>query len=373
MSPAAGVLLDAVLTAAGGLPVRASVVGLCKNAGKTVTLNHIVAEAVSRGLPVGLASAGWDGEARDAITQLSKPPVRVFPGTCIATARGALDGATAGLTILQEVPGCHTVHGATIIARVTSGGEVVLAGPGSARRLRVALDALEGAARATRGRGLVLVDGALDRVAAAAPAITGVMVLAVGAAYHASMRVTLARTQHLLALAALPAPYPGQRHLLRQAFAGAPVSLVLPSGQVAALEFPSVLAQTSRLVAEVEERIAQFPSQGRDLRPLLAVSGAVTDALMETLLTRPGTASRICLAVPDPTHILTSDELWRRFARRGGRACVSHRITVAAVTTNPWSPAGPGYEPRALVLAVNQFAGGIPVMDLKAGTVLTGR
>ena len=54
---------------------RVSLVGLSKNAGKTVTLNRLIRAAAGLGIPLGLLSTGRDGEPVDAVTELPKPRI----------------------------------------------------------------------------------------------------------------------------------------------------------------------------------------------------------------------------------------------------------------------------------------------------------
>ncbi len=352
MAPA-DLLLDAVLQAAGGLPARVSVVGICKNAGKTVALNHLVRAAAERRLDQGLVSSGRDGEETDAITELPKPRIHAPAGTWIATARDVLGAGTAQLHVVRELP-LHTPLGPVVLARVTRAGDVVLVGPGSSRRVTEvfgALSALSDAAR--RPVRLFLADGSFDRMAAAAPTVTGVLVLAAGAAYHPNMPQTVAQVAHWLDLLRLPVvPAAWARHAAARR---APVQWLHPDGTAVALPFRSVLVDTAALVADVARR----PPDGG-----LLVTGAVTDALVQALVLRPDLVPRFTLLVQNPTRILADRRLWQRFRRQGGRAAVADPVRLAAVTANPHSPVGCDYDSGAFVAALAEVAAGVPVLDL---------
>ena len=67
-----------------------AVMGMTKNTGKTVSLNHLLAQAQSAHVAVGLTSIGRDGEERDQVFSIPKPPVMVTPGCLVATARDTL-------------------------------------------------------------------------------------------------------------------------------------------------------------------------------------------------------------------------------------------------------------------------------------------
>lgn len=363
--PAPGsLLLEAVLRAAGRLPARAAVVGICKNAGKTVALNHLIQAAAARGLGMGLLSSGRDGEEQDAITELPKPRIQVPAGAWVATAAGALAAATAGLQVVQELP-LATPLGPMVAALVTRPGTVVLVGPGSARRAAAVFGALAALAeKARRPIGLFLADGSFDRRAAAAPTVTGTVVLAAGAAYSPSMPQTVAQAAHLLDLFRLPGVPPHWDLHVRAP--RAPVQWLAPGGGATALPF-SALVQADALA----ESLAQRPPGGA-----LCLSGAVTDALLQALVLRPALAPRFTLLVRDATRILASRQLWRRFRRQGGQAAVADPVQVAAVAANPCSPGRPGgggYDPAAFVGALAAVSGGLPVIDLEGGVIALGQ
>lgn len=365
MATAGEILLGAVLRAAATRPARVAVVGIAKNAGKTVALNHLIAAAAGRRLGLALASTGRDGEAQDAITELPKPRIHAPAGAWIATARGALPACAAGLAVLQELP-LHTALGPVLIARVTRPGHVLLIGPGSRQRLAAVYAALTArAAAAGAPPDLFLVDGSFDRVAAAAPALTGTVVLAAGAAFSPSQAATVAEAAHWLDLLRLPpAPAPWARRLRAPA---APVQWLDPAGGAAALPFPSALAAAPALVEAVAAMVAGQPPGGA-----LAVAGAVTDALLRALILRPELVPRFTLVVRDATCILADRHLWRRFRRQGGQAAVAAPVRVAAVVANPWSPRGRGYDPADFVGALAAVAGGVPVLDLEGGEMHLG-
>ena len=72
-------------------PSRVTVIGMAKNAGKTVTQNYLRTLAHTDGRVIGLLSVGLDGEKTDAMTNLPKPVVWVEPGTIVATAEALIE------------------------------------------------------------------------------------------------------------------------------------------------------------------------------------------------------------------------------------------------------------------------------------------
>lgn len=333
----------------GGSTSRFSVIGLCKNAGKTVTLNHIIRAAGDRGLTLGLVSTGRDGEEKDAVTELPKPRIWAPAGAWVATAHKALQAGSAEVQVLRELPHV-TPFGKVVIGRVAGAGEVLLIGPGSARRITELLGALESC-----GTDLCLVDGSFDRMAAAAPAVTGRVVLAAGAAYSAAMGETVAQVTHVLDVLDLP-PVPGGYDLpVARAVRTGPVSLITPEGDVLPISVVSALSDPEPIA---DAAAAAGPGA------LLVLAGALSDRLLLTLVKRR--LGGLNLVMHDPTHVLVGRNLWRRWRNQGGQAFVRYPVRLLAVTTNPHSPVGSDYDPSAFMEAIAAIAGR-PVFDLEAG------
>ena len=149
------------------------VVGTGKNVGKTVTLRAIYRACVEAELACGVTSIGRDGEAVDVTEAVAKPRIWLEPQTVVATARDVLPASPAS-EILDVTP-CATAAGALTYARVRVAAHYELIGPPSASALRATIGNLLTYAP------WVLVDGAIDRVAALAGGADAIVV-ACGAA-----------------------------------------------------------------------------------------------------------------------------------------------------------------------------------------------
>ncbi|HET9392282.1 MAG TPA: hypothetical protein VFO29_01980 [Candidatus Rubrimentiphilum sp.] len=149
------------------------VVGTGKNAGKTVAMRAIATAAARRGISLGLTSAGRDGETFDAVDAAAKPRLFLDAGTIVATAPMLLP-AHSDFDVLEET-NWQTAAGAVVFARVRRPAFYELAGPPKASELRRCVERLR-----ELGCEQVIVDGAIDRVAALAGGDDAV-VIAVGA------------------------------------------------------------------------------------------------------------------------------------------------------------------------------------------------
>jgi hypothetical protein len=145
------------LARATGAPSIA-VVGTSKNAGKTVVIAALATALAREGSPFGLCSIGRDGEASDAVDAAPKPRFFLRPGATLATAASLVPRSPA--VEILDVTSERSALGPIALARIRTPGQVEIAGPPSASGLRRIVRALGADGR------LVLVDGAVDRIAA---------------------------------------------------------------------------------------------------------------------------------------------------------------------------------------------------------------
>ena len=178
-----------------------AVVGTSKNAGKTVVISALAAALAREGRPFGLCSIGRDGEAADAVDAAPKPRYFLRPGATLATA-SALVPRSPALEIIR-VTSETSALGAIVLARVRAPGFVEIAGPPSASALRRIVRALAGDGR------LVLVDGAVDRIAALREGDDAIVV-AVGAAVSPTPARALDEIAALTGRLRLPAVDPAR-------------------------------------------------------------------------------------------------------------------------------------------------------------------
>ena len=108
-----------------------SIVGMCKNAGKTTMLNWMLHHDRLQGT-LGLTSIG---ESTDVVTGTEKPGIFVREGTLIATAKDMLRLGDTTLEIM-ETTGIPTPLGEVVIFRARSDGNVQLAGPSITTQLK---------------------------------------------------------------------------------------------------------------------------------------------------------------------------------------------------------------------------------------------
>lgn len=277
------------------------VVGTGKNVGKTVAMRAIADAAAARGLRTGLTSIGRDGEAIDVADALAKPRLFLPPGAVVATARNLLPAHPAS-ELLDFTP-WTTASGPIVLARVRRAAHYELAGPATAAGIRACVKRF-----AELGCDQIVVDGALDRVAALAGGDDAVIVAA-GASAARTMEEAV---DDIRALAAR----------LRVAGVDERAPLVRVEGALTA-------AAAARLAAQNEKRqvVVRDPTQ-------IAIAG-------KALL---GVFSRLDVRCERPLHVVAA--------------------TVASIGADRY------FEPREFARAV-AAATGLPAFDVYANTMVS--
>ena len=171
-----GRLLKQLLAPLVGDASPVTVIGLCKNAGKTTAMRRLMAELGEECL--GLTSVGRDGECTDLVTGTEKPDLYLKKGDLFATARGMLTLCDATLEVV-DLTDVMTPLGPVAVFRTLSDGYVQLAGPSAAGQLPPLTRRFQ-----ELGAQRVLIDGAAGRKSLAGAGVEGVALLCTGASLN---------------------------------------------------------------------------------------------------------------------------------------------------------------------------------------------
>ena len=274
-------------------------VGTAKNAGKTTAFNALRAVARRRGTPVAVTSIGRDGEPSDALDSEPKPRVRLTAGTLVALPAGLLPRSPA-LEILGT--GAESALGRIVFARVVLPVTCEIAGPPAARAMRATIDRLR-----ALGDGVVLVDGAIDRVAALAGGDDAVIV-ATGAASGATVARAAAVAADTVARLTLPALDPARERARVVHVAGALDTrdaedlLADARGATVVVEDPTRIAVRGALFAKLREAVDL-----RCERPLRVVACTTSPVGRETTLSPRALVEAVARATGLPAFDVVAD------------------------------------------------------------------
>lgn len=307
-----------------------AVMGMAKNTGKTVCLNHLLEQAQAAGVGVGLSSIGRDGEERDQVFSIPKPPVQVTNGCLVATARDTLVRAKVRTRLLGGT-GIDSPMGEVVLVKALDGGEMEVAGASRSHDQHRVIALLRQC-----GAELVLLDGALGRSHHASPAIADGVVLATGAAIGGGVQDVLRKTRDRLAILGVAQADAALAAQVAPAFDCGGVGVWGRDGAPLLLEPIATLNAAPRLLA----------LQGADVADVatVAVSGAVAQRLWQALATLLAAHPGLTLVVADGTKLFIDALDLAAFARQGGRVRALRAIRLAGITLNPFSPFGGSFD-----------------------------
>lgn len=341
------VLLDLIY----GKYKTVSIVGLAKNTGKTVALNHIIQEAAGRDMVLGLISTGRDGEAIDLITEKEKPQIYVEAGSIIATTSLLLPLAEATIEIIKATEH-RTPLGEVVIGRVIDGGYVQIGGPQTAAGIREVVNTILGL-----GADLVLIDGAMDRRASAAPSISQATILSTGAVLSRDMDRVIEETLHMVNLFSLPAieDY-REREIIKRAFMKGQVAIMDKGLNIAPIPIKTAL-NSGQIIGDHIKGDSKY----------ILIPGSLATNTVEGIINCGKEYRNIELVIADGTKIFIPCQEWLKFMQQAVKVKVLNPINIVAITINPYSPEGYYFDPKEFLDKTRYYIEDIPVVDLMLG------
>ncbi len=326
-----------------------SLIGMAKNAGKTMTLNHIIESAMEQNVIIGLTSTGRDGEREDIVTRTEKPTIYVERGTIIATAKELLLKCEAKVEILEVTP-YHTSLGEIIIGRVRSAGLIELAGPDVNAYMKDVANKMLG-----YGAQLVLIDGAIDRKSAASPWIADATVLSTGATISRNIEIVKNETIHQVELFRLDEVNDDSvKDMAIKIYDQKGYALVNNKGCIEELSIQTALNSGYIIGSAIKEDTAY-----------VIVSGSLVARTLFDIMEVCPYYKNVTFVVQDSTKIFIDRKNWKAFKNRGLKVKVLHPIQLLAVTTNPYGPEGYFFEPKGFVEVMKKALYPVPVIDVK--------
>ena len=320
-----------------------SIIGMCKNAGKTTALNGLIREAAQRDRVLGLTSIGRDGEDKDLVTGTKKPGIYVPEGTLVATAAQlALRSCDVSREIL-DTTGMFTPMGEVILLRAKSDGNVQLAGPSMTSQLAALREDFF-----RLGADQVLIDGALSRKSLCSRHVTEATILCTGASYHRDLNTVVEDTAFQCCVLALPEN--GDAAIRALAAEDQRQTVLLTT------DGPYALGVGEKL----EDALRKFPTRA------VFFGGALTDSVMKPLLMSSVSLQDVEIVVRDSSKILMKQDVFEKLQRRGARLQVIDNVNLAALTVNPFSAYGFHFDPHALFDTM-QARVEIPVFNVMEG------
>ncbi len=334
-----------------------AIVGMAKNVGKTVTLNHLILKAEQEGLRLGVTSIGRDGERIDALSAANKPQIQVVSGTLFATAQRSLEKTSIRAQVVADT-GISTVLGGVYIYQAMEDGFVELVGPHSHSQLETVLDLMQ------EGSDLIVIDGAINRSSSAAPTISEGVILSTGAVIGSDVLTVVEKTVFQVGCFKLPV-VEDQRlqevgsKLVEENHGG----IVSNTYDVKSIKMQTALIGMEEMIESIAEDTA-----------CLILPGALTEGLLTTLEAEIGQVYNLNIIIQDGTRVFLEPRTFHRFIGRGGQIQVLNPINLLAVTVNSTTPQGVQLNPDELCTTLARQLKNIPIYDLVLGkSILIGR
>lgn len=326
-----------------------SIVGMAKNAGKTVTLNYLIELASENHIRLGLTSIGRDGERQDIVTRTEKPMIFITKGTFIATAEMLFNLSEVKLEIV-EVTAYETSMGKIIIGRALNEGYVQLGGPTTNHTVRKVSERM-----ITLGADRVLVDGALDRASSASPAITDACILSTGAVLSRDMNKTIEQTVHRANLFKLEGLKDEMlMGLWDREGEEKGVYIVDDTLEVTPLDTLKTALLSGRIIGSHLEENSQY----------VFIKGALVTKTLKDILESSPYGRQVTYVVGDATKIFIEQRDWNYFMRVGVTIKVRYEINLMALTINPYAPAGYFYDSEGFRGRLSEALKDLMVVDV---------
>ena len=324
-----------------------SIVGMAKNAGKTTALNYLIEEAIDEGIVLGVTSTGRDGESQDLVTGTEKPRVYLEEDMLVAVPTLLYDLADAGLEVIKKTK-YSTAIGELLICRVKDAGYVQVAGPViNAEQKLLCQDMMQ------LGCSLILIDGAIDRKSIASPETSDAIILSTGAVISRKMNKVVEETAHVVNLYRTPELEEGIiRDVITQNNFDDKIMLVNEDGKIRKLNLITGLGAAKEINGAIDE----------DTR-YIYIPGAFTNSVISDISLK--NLKQVQFVLKDPTKIFVNAMDWGLFRKKGFRVSVLKNIEIAAITVNPWAPAGYTFDNRFLLEEMQKAIPDIPIIDVR--------
>ena len=327
-------------------PQVISIIGLAKNVSKTTTLNYIIRN-IGENYVLGLTSIGRDGEKYDVITDLPKPQIYVKKGTFVVTATQCFEDSKIKFEVIKNT-GFNTPLGEVMILKARGDGYIELAGPSINNQLKKICMELK-----DLGCDLILVDGAFDRRSYATPLISDATIISTGASVSRTLNEVIDLTVHTINLLNIAQEMNEEAvNLSKKIMKKSKIGIINRTHSIKLLKVATALDSAQNIIENLDED-----------SKYVVISGAITNKLLEDLMSSTQKHKGITFLVTDGTKLFLSNKTLTKFQKKGGIIKVLNPINIIAVTINPTSPNGYEFDKDVFLKSLTEELK-IPVYNL---------
>jgi len=335
-----------------------AIVGLAKNAGKTVTFNHLVDEAARRREKNLLLSYGRDGEEIDEITRLKKPKIYIPPKTLFVTTDDVLNNSQlrASAHVYLKTGLDSPLGQVNVYQTGLQGGYVELLGINTVNKVSRVLESVAGV------YDRCLIDGALNRTSSAIPNIVDGVILSTGAVVGSTVEVVAEKTAVVVDKFSLP-KVPNRQ--LQKKFCSMPedarAAVVTVEGDMRKIPGETSFALFHSL---------EYHSINETLYAVL-LKGALVNQMVEGMIhlveayrSKRSKTSEVYLVVSDAGKVFLDRPRLNALKRARVKLSVMADLELMAITVNPFNPEGKNLSSQVLVDKIQNMYPDIPVFDV---------
>ncbi|HOJ41572.1 MAG TPA: hypothetical protein PK577_02110 [Candidatus Syntrophosphaera thermopropionivorans] len=158
-----------------------TIVGICKNAGKTTLLNHLI--SFKKKGTWGVFSTGIDGEETDFLFRIPKPPVILDKDFIFCCDTSTLDELGCQIVVLSKLP--FSVDRPLWLAKTLIPLQTEITGPSTVKEQIQTLKLIQ-----NYGAEKVLIDGSIDRKSIAQSEYIDAVIMVIGANFGTLDEIT---------------------------------------------------------------------------------------------------------------------------------------------------------------------------------------
>ena len=200
---------------------------------------------------------------------------------------------------------------------------------------------------------LILVDGAFDRRSYATPLISDATIISTGASVSRNMNVVIELTVHTINLLNIEQERNEVAlNLSKQIIEKLKIGIINRNHSVKFLKIATALDSAQKITENLD-----------DDSKYVVINGAITDKLLDDLMSSTQKYKGITFLVTDGTKLFLSNKILTKFQKKGGIIKVLKPINIIAVTINPTSPNGYVFDKEIFLKSLTEVLT-IPVYDL---------
>lgn len=323
-----------------------SVVGMSKNAGKTVAVNWLIDNLNSMEVSFAITSIGRDGETKDIVTNTEKPQVFLKKGTIVATGKDYFD-LIKGVEVLR-VTDITSPLGNIVIGRIVQDQFVMIGGPSTTGGLLKLIDIYK-----ELGVDFNIIDGALDRMSLGSPTVADGIILSTGAVVDRNIEKVILKTLHRINLLQIEEVDFEYADLLQDQIDSGQVTIIEEDGKVKQLGISTALREGEKILSSLD-----------DNSKYLILPGSLMASLIKKIIAGYKNYKNLTIVVQDGTKIFIDNNDYINFLRRRVNIRVLRKVEIMGITVNPYSPKGYYFDPDDFIREFRAYIREIPIIDV---------